>query len=474
MTKNNQLTPASGRKSMRYLMRSIAFVSIGMASGFAPLSVHAQNLSDAMVQAYEHSGLLEQNRANLRAVDEGVASAVAAMRPQISYSASRQIIDSEVISSSTRTDAVSFAAEMELYTFGRNKLALDAAKETVLATRHSLVNDEQGVLLSAVNAYQNVREAKAVVNLRQNGLRLSERNLKAAESRFELGDITQTSLSQVKAQLAGTQAQLSAAQAQLSVAREEYRVVTGVYPERLRVVPRADLPTKGVEGAVGIAKKTHPAIRALQHRVSAADLAVQIAKKGRLPSVSLNATQSFDLNGDAGDRRAVTLDLSGPIYAGGALSSATRRAIALKDVSRAELLQSVRDVEQSVRTQWALLEVDAQAEKAGQSLVDAQRLAYEGVKEEAELGAATLLDVLDAEQDLLDAQVAAIQSRIQKQSRQYAVLSTMGLLTVEHLKLQATVYDPVAHYNTVKNAPLRTRSAQGDKLDRVLQSLGLE
>ena len=125
-----------------------------------------------------------------------------------------------------------------------------------------------------------------------------------------------------------------------------------------------------------------------------------------------------------------------------------------------------------MRSNWALLSVVAASERASNSFVEAQRVAYNGVREEAELGASTTLDVLDAEQDLLDAQVSAIQARISRESQAYAVLQSMGLLTVSQLKLNVPVYDPAAYYNAVKNAPTRYVSPEGAKLDRVLEALG--
>ena len=464
---------ARGRAPLRgNILKTLAVGAAALMVTLAPAPALAQSLGDAMASAYKSSGLLEQNRANLRATDEGVAAALANLRPSLNYefNSSRSAFNGDWADDWTHT--LTFVAQMNVYTFGRDQLSVDSAKETVLATRQSLVNVEQQVLANAVSAYQNVREAQALVNLRQNAVRLNTQNLRAARDRFEVGEITRTQVSQFEAQLASVKAQLAAAQGTLSSAREAYRVAVGSYPNKLSSPPRVAFNARSADEAVARAKRNHPLIKSLQHQVAAADLAVMIAEKQLLPTVNARVTQSFTKTTTANDSSSVNLGISGPIYNGGALSSSVRRAIALRDATRAQLLQTTREVEQDVRSNWALLSVNAASEQAALSLVEAQRVALNGVREEADLGAATTLDVLDAEQDLLDAQVSAIQSRISRESQAYSVLQSTGQLTVASLKLNVPVYDPSAYYNAVKSGSTRYVSPQGDKLDRVLESIG--
>ncbi|WP_244515553.1 TolC family outer membrane protein [Pacificibacter marinus] len=438
---------------------------MALGTAITPLALSAETLGDALASAYKSSGLLEQNRANLRATDEGVASALAGMRPSLGYSASSGY------SSTTEewTNALTFSASMTVFTFGRNKLNVDAAKETVLATRASLVSIEQDVLGDAVSAYMDVRYNEAQSNLRQNSVRLMQQNLRAAKDRFEVGEITRTAVSQVEAQLATARAQLAAAQGQVTASRESYKVAIGNYPSKLSSPPTVKNPARSADEAVRIATSGHPAIKALQHRIAALDLAVEIAERGLLPTVSASASHKIS-EGDETD--AFGLTASGTIYAGGQLSSSIRTAMANRDAARANLHTTARQIEQGVRTAWSMLTVTRASSEATAASVTAQRVAYQGVKEEAELGASTTLDVLEAEQDLLDAQVSAIQARIDNESAVFSLLSAMGLLTVDHLKLNVPVYDPAAYYNAVKTAPTRFVSPEGDKLDRVLQALG--
>ncbi len=455
--------------------RNLLLAGVSSACVLAtPVAALAETLGDALASAYKTSGLLEQNRANLRATDEGVAQAMAALRPSLNYSyevgkmrSGGSWLDLE--------DTLSFIASMDIYTFGRNKLSVDVQKEVVLATRAALLNVEQQVLANAVDAYMGMREAQALVNLRDSAVRLNQQNLRASRDRFEVGEITRTEVSQYEAQLASARANLAAAQGELSAARETYKVAIGHYPSTLKSPPAVKLPVSSLEAAVATAKKTHPGIIALQHQAAAQDLAVEIAERNLLPTVSGSVSQSYSSDGldfDFNDgTTSIGVGIGGTIYAGGAVASGVRSAIAGRDQVRAELLQSTREVEQGVRTNWAMLSVFAASEEASNSYVQAQRVAYEGVREEADLGASTTLDVLDAEQDLLDAQVSAIQARIARETQSYAVLQSMGLLTAEQLQLNVPVYDPAAYYNAVKDAPVRKVSPQGEKLDHVLESL---
>ncbi|GAA3869655.1 TolC family outer membrane protein [Celeribacter arenosi] len=461
--------------SSRKFKRSILGGLVALAVAGVPLTASAESLGDALASAYRNSGLLDQNRATLRATDEGVATALGDLRPSIGYTGQISRSDSRVPGVGTIqgewTKQLTFNATMELYTFGRNKLAVDVAKEAVLATRETLLNIEQQVLSSAVAAYMSVREAQALVNLRDNAVRLNVQNLRASRDRFEVGEITRTQVSQVEAQLANARAQLASAQGELSSARETYKVAIGNYPGTLSSPPSVRLPAKSVDEAVSIARSNHPAIKTLQHRAAAADLAVEIAERSMLPTIEGSARVTFVDDLGTQDRN-VGVTASGPIYQGGKIASAVRKAIAERDSSRAALLQAAREVEQSVRSNWALLNVYGAAEQASQTYVQAQRVALNGVREETDLGASTTLDVLDAEQDLLDAQVSAIQAQIAREAQYFFVLQSVGALTASNLKLNVPIYDPAAYYNAVKDGPTSYVSPEGEKLDRVLKSLG--
>lgn len=449
--------------------RNTAMICTLAAAGLAAsLPARAETLTDALISAYRHSNLLEQNRALLRAADEDVAQAVGALRPVINFIATAGYADPRPITDNY-TASVALTAELALYTGGANRLRIDAAKENVLAAREGLLSVEQNVLLSAVSAYMEVIRAAEFVGLRQNNVRLITQELRAARDRFEVGEITRTDVSIAQARLAAARAGLAAAQGDFNVAREAYKAAIGHYPGNLRRPTRPPMTARSVEAARAVAVRTHPLIRQRQREVAAAELNVQIARAAMKPSITGSLSAGIDQ--DRASSNSASLRLTQPIYQGGRLSSLLRQALALVDADRAELLQSVVTVEQDVGEAWSNLAVAIASTEANARQVRAAQVAFNGVREEATLGARTTLDVLDSEQDLLDARAALIESEIQQFVAVYSVLSTMGLLTAEHLKLGIVTYDPAAYYNAVRQAPTRFVSPQGEKLDRVLKSL---
>lgn len=445
-------------------------IALAIAGLIAAPAVQAETLSDAMASAYKHSGLLDQNRAVLRAADEDVAQAVAALRPVLNYAGS----STYNFDAKGWTSSLSLTSSITLYDFGASQLGIDAAKESVLGARKLLVGVEQNVLLNAVTAYFDVRETQAVVGLRASNVRLITQELRAARDRFEVGEVTRTDVSLAEARLAGARSSEAAAKGNLAVARESYKAATGHYPGKLSAPPRPPQTAKSAEGARSVARKRHPNILSSQHDVTVAELNILRARAGTRPKLQANASVGAGRNigGVNSTTETFGLSISGPIYQGGALKSLERQAGARRDAARAALLINVQTVERNVGNAWAQLQVANASLDASSRQVRASRDAFAGVREEAKLGARTTLDLLDAEQELLDAQVSAISAEIGRYRAVYSVLSSMGLLTASHLGLGVPQYDPSAYYNAVKSAPLHGVSPQGEKLDRVLKSLG--
>lgn len=438
----------------------------------------AESLADTLVGAYRHSALIEQNRAVLRAADEDVAAAMASLRPVVQWAAAhnfQQVDGAEGVSSS-----LEIAAQMTLFDWGRNQLAIDIAKEQVLATRESLVAVEQDVLLGAVRAFLDVRSAEQQVALQENSVTVLTRERQAAQDRFDVGEITSTDVALAEAQLAASRAARAAAQGQLEIARESYRAAVGRAPGRLDPPPPLPKRPASLESAQGTARGSHPAIRQSKRTVAAAELGVAAAAAERSPtitgSVGLSTTRS---SGDSIALGRTTQDPSSlragiqanqTLYSGGRLPAVHRRAMAQRDSARSALLNISRQVDESVAVAWANIDVARAQIGAIDEQISAAQQAYEGVREEAMLGARTTLDVLDAEQNLLQARADKITAEANLQLAHYQLLASMGLLTVEHLKLGIPTYDPSAYYNAVRNAPYT--STQGENLDRVLRAIG--
>lgn len=457
------------------MMRGWLLAAVVLLSGLmtAP-ATRAETLADALIAAYKNSNLLDQNRAVLRAADEDVAVAVSSLRPVVSYTLQSQWSRADITTllgpsvSEGLSTSLTLSAELTLIDFGRRQIGISIARESVLATRQALIDVEQNVLLAAVRAYVDVRLAQEVVALRQSNLRLITQELRAARDRFDVGEITRTDVSIAEARLAASNAALAAAEGQLMIAREAYKAATGAYPGRLAALPRAPALPRTMEEAQSVARATHPQIRQAQHQVTIAELQVDLANANRLPVVGAGA--SIRTNDEDQQTTALGLTLNQTIYAGGRLSALQRQAIAGKDAARAGLQQVAVGIVQNVGVAWANLAVAAASIEASDTQIRASQAAFDGVREEAAAGTRTTLDVLDAEQELLDARNARLEAEAQRYVAVYQVLATMGLLTVDHLQLGIPTYDPEAYYGAVEKAP--SHSVQGKKLDRILEKIG--
>ena len=431
----------------------------------AALPAGAETLADTLVLAYRNSNLLDQNRAVLRAADEDAAQALASLRPVISY-----VLQSGYVKTAFGDSAASslqLSASLPIYDFGRGKLGIEIAKETVLATREALVGVEQNVLLGAVRAYFDVKSAAESVAINDNSVKVIGEALEAAQARFDVGDITRTEVAQAEARLAAARAGLAAAAGGLAVAREAYKAATGQYPGRLSAAPKAPALPRSLDEAKAIGQRTHPSVKQAQREVTAAELGVALAAAQRMPEIDLGASATNDGDNTTGQ---VGLQMSQTLYAGGAKSSAHRQAIARRDQARSALLQAGVGIGQDVGNAWSNLTVTRAQIDAIDRQIRAATVAYRGISEEANLGARTTLDVLDAEQELLDAQADRITAEANLQVGIYSLLAAMGLLTVDHLNLGVPTYDPAAYYNAVRKAPVT--SVQGESLDRVLKAIG--
>lgn len=451
---------------MRALFAAVALVVLGMG---APV-VQAETLGDALASAYRNSKLLDQNEALLRAADEDVAQSVARLRPVLSFVAQAQNTNT-----SPAAPADGFAGNMSLalqwtvLDFGRGRTGVEIAKETVLATREALKGLEAQVLLSAVSAFVDVRLQAEIVALRQSNVRLITQELRAAQDRFEVGEVTRTDVAIAEARLAAARSGLAAAEGDLKVARERYRAVTGAYPGNLAALPPLPRTARSLEEARLIAQRSHPDVLRAQRQVTVARLGVEATRANMRPTLSVQGSITESLDSDV-RRDSLGLSLNQTLYSGGALSSAHRAAVAQKDAAEAGLLQTVIEVGENVGNAWSALEVAAVSIEAGNLQVQAAQTAFEGVREEATLGARTTLDVLNAEQELLDARAMRLMAEAQRYVGVYNLLAAMGRLSVEQLNLGVPTYDPAAYYNAVKNAPVT--SPQGKKLQRILDRIG--
>lgn len=442
--------------------------------------VGAGSLQQTLVDAYNNKGLLTQNRALLRAADEDVALAASALKPVLSWTSSlqrqfgyRNTAPLNTTSGiSTNSANLDVTAALTIYDGGQNKLAIDAAKEAVLSTRQSLILVEQQVLFSAIEAFVKVRRDIEIVGLRENNMRVIKEELRAAQDRFDVGEITKTDVAFAEARLAASTSALAAAQANLVQAKESYKQAVGKAPGKLSAPKKApNLPGKASD-VKAKALRAHPELIALQHDIKQAELNVLRAEAGTGMTVKLSGSLGYsDSEGDNfSNSNSFGVSATGPIYSGGRLSALVRQAKARRDAQRAGLYVTKAKIEQQAGSAFALLQMARASRSATDEQIRAAVVAFEGVREEAAVGARTTLDVLNAEQELLDAKADRVTSLTDEVIAGYRVLMSMGQLTADSLNLPVQKFDPAEYYNLVKSAPTK-RSVQGSKLDRVLKAL---
>ena len=457
-------------------MRKVLAALLLGAVSLAPAVSCSETLTDALISAYRNSHLLEQQQAVLRAADEDVATAVGTLLPVLNFVSKLGYSHNEFRGTNAFTNSASgtvgLQASMTLLDFGRGATTVAIKNELVLASQSTLVDVEQQVLLQAVNAYVNMSLQSELVAAQDSNVRLIKQDLQATRDKFDVGEVTKTDVALAEAQLASANAALAAAQGNYNVARETYNAAIGHYPGKLAPLPRTPIAVKSIDAARAVALRSHPQVIAAQHQAKAADLGVVRAKEEMSPNIGATAglTEGFDKNGLGTATGSIGLQLDQTIYAGGRLSSGIRSAVAQQERVRAALLQTGVTITASVGKDCSNILVQNASINANNEQIRAAQAAYDGVKQEADLGSRTTLDVLTAEQNLLSAKASRLTAQANLYAYQYALLADMGLLTASGLHLGIPTFDPQAYYNAVKTAP--ATSARGAKLDKILKTLG--
>lgn len=434
--------------------------------------VSGETLTDTLIVTYQDSPLLAAQRAILRSVDEQVALARAGKRPNVTASASADASASETNDWRVlETYALQLSASLTIYDYGQTKAAVNAAQAAVAANRATLRSVEQNILLQAVTAYVDVRRDVQSVIVAENNVQVLSEQVRATNDRFELGEVTRTDVSLAEARLASARANLAAFQGQLQVSREAFEAVVGRAPGNLAPTPPLPALPGSVAEAEAIAMAEQPALESARFLEQSAAFDLRRARAARGPSVTVDGNVSASSSESAFSDRSNTVSAGAgitgsiPLIQGGTLSALVRQAQAVLDQRRFEVQDTARTVRQDVATAFSNLRVARATIVANREEVRAARVAFEGVREEATLGARTTLDVLDLEQDLRDAEFTLASSLRDEYVAAYQLLAAMGLLSVEHLNLGIPTYDPDIYYSQVQNAPYST--VEGTILDKL-------
>jgi outer membrane protein len=429
----------------------------------------AQTLEEALVMAYQNNPTLQSQRASLRATDETVSQALSGWRPTVTLSGDAGLTHSDgnsTGSSDTKPRSATVRLSQPLYRGGRTVNGIAQAEANVEAARQALRQTEQGVLQSTVRAYMDVLRDQAVVELNQANLDRLNRQLDATRDRFEVGELTRTDVAQAEARVSGAISSLVAAQGVLESSRATFRRVIGLEPADLSRVPALGALPENVEDARRIALEENPLVRQAVRSEEASRAAVEVANGVILPSVNLTSalsrgydTSSFN---DRLDSASITATVTVPLYQSGSEYSAVRQAKQTNSQRRIDIETQRRAVVESVTQAWATLNSATEQIRANVDQVRAAEVALDGVQQEAEVGARTVLDVLDAEQELLNAQVALVRSERDEFVAGFDLRVALGRLSAEQLGLPVAAYDPTANYQAVRNK-LFGRDILGDR-----------
>jgi TolC family type I secretion outer membrane protein len=437
-----------------------------LASVFFVAEASADSLTDAFVKAYQSNPQLLAERANLRATDEDVARAIAQWRPQISVGGSYTLSKSENkldpapvgVESRSRSWDASVSATQTVFAGGRILAQRRQADASVRAGRAILHGIEQTIFLDTASAYTNVVRDESVLKLNQANVELLKKQLEAAQARFEVGEITRTDVAQAEARLSAGQASRTSAEANLKASRLFYERTVGEAPGTLEVRPATPAVPASEDEARQLANQNNPSLVAAREAESGTRAGIDLAVSQMMPRVSVSA--SYGRFGEErppeaiGDDARITATATLPLYQGGGEWATIRQAKERNNAARLDVEDARRATDQSVSNAWESYRAARALSEANRQQVKAAEIAFEGVQQELEVGSRTTLDVLDQQQELLNARVALVRSERDEIVASYALLAAMGRLTAKELQLPVQLYDPVENYDMQTWRPL--------------------
>jgi len=419
----------------------------------------AETLLEALSAAYKFNPRLDAARATQRATDEEVPRALSGYRPSITGSADtsfRHITTDPgtVANGDSNPRGYQIGMVQPLFRGFRTVNAVNAAEATVRAGRETLRAAEESVLLEAVTAYGDVVRDTAIVRLRENNVTVLTRDLRATQDRFNVGEVTRTDVAQAQARRAAAVAALDLARANLKTSRANFERVIGHPPSRLVEARESPLVAKTLAENIEISLRESPSVVGALYREQAARYSIDLVRGELLPTAQVEANYSKRFDDVAGidstETASVTGRLTVPFYTGGEVQARVRQAKHTHIQRLQEIEQARTETQAQVVTAWAQLQAAKAAVESDQTAVDANRIALAGVREEERVGQRTLLDVLNAEQELLNAEVNLVSDQRNVVVASYTVLFTIGRLDTQELNLASLVYDPDAHYHEVR------------------------
>jgi len=467
----------------------------GMKFGFAVAAIasvtwsggaQAETLESALIQAYQNNPTLNSQRAAVRATDENVPTALAGYRPRVTVTATggEQSLSSTSLTNPTRTPGTpatyftqngynapygaGATISQTLFNGFQTANRTRQAEAQVLAARETLRTTEQNVLLNAVTAYMNLLRDTAILDLQRRNVEVLQEQLRQVRDRFNVGEVTRTDVAQSESSLASGRSQVLTAESNYKTSAAIYRQVIGHDAAKLTPATPVDrFSPRNLPDAIVFASSTHPSVATAQFNIDAAQLQVKVAEGALYPTLSVQGSYSQNfmsaqsLNTFQTSSTSVLGTLSVPIYQGGAEYAAIRQAKETLGQRRMDFDGARDQVRQTVVQSWGQLEAAKANIEATTAQVQSSEIALNGVREEARVGQRTTLDVLNAQQTLVNARVSLVTAQRDRVVASYTLLAAVGKLTPPVLGLNVPVYSATVHYEQVRDSWAGVRTPDG-------------
>lgn len=451
-----------------------AAVSVLLLALAGPTPALADTIEAALVRAYQNNPQLNAQRAQVRSTDENVPQALSGYRPKVSLTATggyqyqdlQSGVGTNSVFGSRFPRSVGVTATQTLYNGNQTANRTRAAESQVSGAREALRSLDQTVLLQAATTYMDYLRDAATLEVQRSNVRVLEQTLKQTRDRFNVGEVTRTDVAQSEAQLAAGKTQALTAEANLTTTRANFRRIIGNEPTNLAPGSPVDrfLPPT-LAASIELALIENPNVTASMYGIDVNYLQVKVAEGALLPTVSLQASATRADEQSLIQLRSYTASaiaqLSVPIYQGGGEYSLIRQS--KENLAQQRLnLETTRDqARANVVQAWGQLQAAKAQVQSAQAQVTASEIALNGVREEAKAGQRTTLDVLNAQQALVNARVALVTAQHDRVVASYSVLSAVGRLSPQVLGLATTTYDPSVHYHQVRDSWAGVRTPDG-------------
>ena len=429
---------------------------------FLAAPAYAQKLEDALAQmlAYNSALLGAYAQYNAQSVEQFIV--LADMLPQVTAYAQESRAntsakcyrtmgeedllttckdDATRIDQRTDTDGYGVEVTHKLFTSGKNLNAFRAKRAEIRAAQKNLVQTEQQIILQAITAYLDVLRTQSIFALTQKNEAVLAEQLVAVRDKFEVGVGTRTDIAQSQAHLANAKSGRLTAQSDLNAAKAIYLELFGTEPKNLQQPSNVPRLPRTLERAQKDARRDSPVLGSAQELVAMARFEAFSAIGSALPAITLTGTyaNNEDPNGLVGVKSETTslvARLTVPIFRGGK----SYASVSASTIARQALLQNLhsasRAVDRDVTMAWYQYQSAEGAVVARQQQIEASQTALNGVRSENILGTRTTLDVLNAEQDLLDARVGLVEAQRNQQVTAYSLLLNIGHLTSKKLRIK--------------------------------------